>query len=532
MESRRHAMNPVNVVTVGDTENHVVDALEELRGTVRVVRRCPELLDLLAACQSGLARVAVVAGHADELTATLVDRLTAVGVSVVAVAADPAETARLRGIGVFPVTAHPTPETLAEAVMGALSARQFPQSTGFGVPAATSGAARPEFPGIHYDAGRGSSAAPAAGDRGAAGDAAAAGSQRQAAAPPGEPLPRTVAGPAVQHGGTQTTVRPGVFSRFRTAFSRPRPDGIGSRRAGMAATAGNKPAGPPGQDGKPPPRILAVWGPAGSPGRTTLALNMAAEYAAQGMRVLVIDADSYGASMAATLGLLDESASFAQACRVADQGVLTATELDRISSEVVFAGGSFALLTGLTRSERWPELRAAAVERVLQTARKIADVVVIDCGFCLETDEELSYDTVAPRRNAATLSVLGQADIIYAVGGSDAIGIPRLIRALAELPELCAGAGIEVVLNKVRRKAAGTQPQTALEQAWERFGPGLPISHFLPWDADVLDRALLEGRLLVEVAPDSALRRAIRSICCAPAQRNQKTAVSNATAKP
>ncbi|NVM95548.1 chromosome partitioning protein [Arthrobacter sp. AETb3-4] len=279
-------------------------------------------------------------------------------------------------------------------------------------------------------------------------------------------------------------------------------------------------------------RTLAVWGPIGSPGRTLLAVNMAGELAARGQRVMLVDADSYGASVAASLGLLDESASFAQACRVADQGLLTVAELARICSEVVCAGGTFSLLTGLTRSDRWPELRAAAVERVLQTARTMVDTVVIDCGFCLETDEELSYDTVAPRRNAATLAALAQADTIYAVGSADAVGIPRLIRALADLTEACAGSEVRVVLNKVRKKSAGGSPVKALEDAWQRFGPALPIGHVLPWDPDVPARALLEGQLLQELAPDSALRRAIRDICCAPVQGNHRTAVLSATARP
>ena len=39
----------------------VVGGLERLHGPVTVVRRCAELTELLAACQSGLARAAVVA---------------------------------------------------------------------------------------------------------------------------------------------------------------------------------------------------------------------------------------------------------------------------------------------------------------------------------------------------------------------------------------------------------------------------------------------------------------------------------------
>ena len=70
-----------------------------------------------------------------------------------------------------------------------------------------------------------------------------------------------------------------------------------------------------------------MWGPAGSPGRTLVAANIAGELAAEGKSVLLVDADSYGASVAAVLGLLDEAAGLAQACRLADQGLLDAEAL-------------------------------------------------------------------------------------------------------------------------------------------------------------------------------------------------------------
>ena len=90
----------IPVVTVGDSRDDLVGGLERLHGPVSVVRRCSELAELLAACQSGLARAAVVAAGSEELTASLVDRLSAVGVVVIALADDPEETARLRTIGV------------------------------------------------------------------------------------------------------------------------------------------------------------------------------------------------------------------------------------------------------------------------------------------------------------------------------------------------------------------------------------------------------------------------------------------------
>jgi len=547
----------VTVVAVGDTPEHAIEALERSRGPVAVVRRCPELAGLLAACQSGLAQVAVVAADTDALTATLVDRLTAVGVSVVAVAATPAEAARLRSIGAWPLTGTAGVELLTESVLAVVSARRHRPSASFGFPLAERPAdvprrglphstGLPDDALLQGDAGGRPFAGPTAGARGREPDSAAAAgpsaAEPSAAGPfPAGPFPgraSTAGEPADSAAGEP----PGQAGGGHAAHIQTRGGGRSGSHAPapgvLAKVAGRVKSAVAGAQesalaGDPVTRrTLAVWGPIGSPGRTLLAVNMAGELAARGQRVMLVDADSYGASVAASLGLLDESASFAQACRVADQGLLTVAELARICSEVVCAGGTFSLLTGLTRSDRWPELRAAAVERVLQTARTMVDTVVIDCGFCLETDEELSYDTVAPRRNAATLAALAQADTIYAVGSADAVGIPRLIRALADLTEACAGSEVRVVLNKVRKKSAGGSPVKALEDAWQRFGPALPIGHVLPWDPDVPARALLEGQLLQELAPDSALRRAIRDICCAPVQGNHRTAVLSATARP
>lgn len=585
----------ITVVSVGDTATGVIAALAQQPGDLRIVRRCPALADLLAACQSGLAQIAFVADDAGDLTATLVDRLTAVGVSVVAVADSPAEAQRLRGIGASAVTGSVTAETLGVAVRAAVEGRRHPRHAGFSVP--SPGAVSVEQdPMLMFDAGpglspeTGTSAARSAGvagsstqrslkraplkrtpKRGKAAPAAASAagpvaamasetaasaarsSERSASDDGGSGLTKpaveneVAAGNAAASGGTAagmpdhqlSTGKPvGLLAKFASSLH-PGRDTVPARgrakrpKSKKVSTASGQqpPAGRLPADGGVPGTLVAVWGPIGSPGRTTLSINLAAEQAAAGRRVMLIDADSYGASVAAALGLLDEAASFAQACRAADQGALTVAQLAKTATQVVFDGGTFSLLTGLTRADRWPELRAAAVERVLGLARELAGLVIVDCGFGLENDEELSYDTVAPRRNAATLTVLAQADIVYAVGNSDPIGIPRLIRGLGELQQAVPAAAVRVVVNKVRRKAVGGAPEKSLAQAWERFGPAQGISHFLPWDPDLTDKALLEGRLLLEIASDAPLRRAIREMDCAGDQRNSNTTVTNATAR-
>jgi MinD-like ATPase involved in chromosome partitioning or flagellar assembly len=262
-----------------------------------------------------------------------------------------------------------------------------------------------------------------------------------------------------------------------------------------------------------------------------MAVNIAGELAADGKSVLLVDADSYGASVGAVLGLLDEAAGLAQACRLADQGLLDSESLLRVAVPVTLKTGTFYVLTGITRSDRWTELRASALGLVLERAKEVAEVVVVDTGFCLEADEELSFDTMAPRRNVATLRSLELADKVFAVGSADSIGVPRLVRGLAELDAAVPGIEAEIVLNKVRASAVGRSPERQLREAWERYGPATAITAFLPADPAAADAALLSGSLLLEAAPDSRLRAGIANLVCARDQQNRRSSVLTTTAK-
>jgi MinD-like ATPase involved in chromosome partitioning or flagellar assembly len=426
----------IPVVTVGQAREDVVGGLERLHGPVTVVRRCAELTELLAACQSGLARAAVVADGCEGLTASLVDRLGAVGVAIIALTDDADEAARLRGIGV------------ASALTGVESAA----------------------------------------------------------------LAGRIAEAVAQLTGT---AKDATFG-----------SGLGDTSAALRQRPADQADVPPASGAG---KIIAVWGPAGSPGRTFVAANIAGELAADGKSVLLVDADSYGASVAAVLGLLDESAGIAQACRLADQGLLDADALLKVATPVTTKLGTFRVLTGITRADRWTELRAAALSLVLERAKEVADVVVVDTGFCLEADEELSFDTMAPRRNAATLRSLELADTIYAVGAADPVGVPRLVRGLAELELAVPHVSPVVVMNKVRAAAVGRSPERQLKDAWGRYGPSSQIAAFLPADSPAADAALLGGSLLLETAPDAKLRHAIAELVCAPVQRSSRSSVFSST---
>jgi Flp pilus assembly CpaE family ATPase len=256
--------------------------------------------------------------------------------------------------------------------------------------------------------------------------------------------------------------------------------------------------------------IIAVWGPTGAPGRTTVALNLACELARLDQPTVLVDADTYGGCIAQSLSLLDEAPGLAAATRSADQGNLDLAALARLAPEVSVG---LRVLTGIPKAERWPELRAAALEHVLALTRRLARFTVIDCGFSLEDDEELSYDTVAPRRNAATLTSLAVADQVLAVGSGDPIGLQRLVRGLQELGTV-ASPSPTVVINRVRSSAVGPRPESRIRDALTRFA-GIDDLRFIPDDPASLDGALLAGQSLAEAAPDSDVRKTLVALAIA-----------------
>lgn len=260
------------------------------------------------------------------------------------------------------------------------------------------------------------------------------------------------------------------------------------------------------------PRVIAVWGPAGAPGRTTIAIGLAAELAARGHSVCLIDADTYGGTVAPALGLLDESPGFAAACRLAGADTLTAAELDRVAQTASSASGApFSVLTGIGRPHRWPELSARRVTAVLDQCRQWRSIVIVDAGFNLEGDEEVSSDLAAPRRNGATIAALRVADAVVAVGAADPIGLARLLRTHADLLETVETAKVRIVANRVRASVLGIDPHGQVRQSLDRFA-GIRDAVLIDDDQDAADAALLTARPVPAAAPRSSLSKGVAEL--------------------
>lgn len=250
-------------------------------------------------------------------------------------------------------------------------------------------------------------------------------------------------------------------------------------------------------------KVIAVWGPTGAPGRSVLTLGLAAAAAARGISTMVVDADVYGGSQAQLLGLLDESSGLLAAARAANRGRL---DCDQLAAHARSVSPTLRVLSGLPRSDRWVELSPVLLRRILETARSLCSLTIMDCGFNVELDEEISYDTSAPRRNGATLSALNCADAVVVVGSADPVGLGRLLRAVADLRVQAPDVSPRVVVNRIRPSLGWSSDEVA---AMIRRTSQLEVEAFLPDDPAACDRAVVSGQTLRECAPGAKLTKAM-----------------------
>lgn len=272
----------------------------------------------------------------------------------------------------------------------------------------------------------------------------------------------------------------------------------------LPATTGPAEARPVPDQAHEPGRTVAVWGPTGAPGRTTVAVGVAAELAHRGLDTFLADVDGFGGAVAQHLGILDEISGLLAAARLANSGQLGHDRLATLARRVT---PSLRVLTGLPRADRWPEVRAAAFDEVLDRATGTTEFLVLDTSFNLEL-ESVPFGSTAPQRNGMTLAALERADEVVVVGSADPVGLARLARGLVELLEVVPGSAVHVAVNRARPSLGWGEKE--IRTMIEGFVTPRSV-HFLPEDRVTADRALMSGKSLAELG-DSPLRRALAGL--------------------
>jgi integrase len=136
-----------------------------------------------------------------------------------------------------------------------------------------------------------------------------------------------------------------------------------------------------GGDGDGPRgRLIAVVSGKGAPGKTTVAIGLAAALAERGRRVVLVDADLWGGTVGACLDLDPRRGLFALAYGRDASPAEWAARLDEELQE----GPGFMVLGGIERAEQRPSISADVVSGAIATLRERFEDVVIDAGCVRE----------------------------------------------------------------------------------------------------------------------------------------------------
>lgn len=252
-------------------------------------------------------------------------------------------------------------------------------------------------------------------------------------------------------------------------------------------------------------KIIAVWGTHGAPGRSTLALALAAYLNEQGSTILV-DCDINAPAQVQLLGLPENSSGLASAARLATHGELDST---RLVQTLLSAKADLQVLTGLGRSGRWRELPVASMNKVWEVCRHTAEYTVVDLSGGLE-EERVEDFAMEPDHDAVAAALLEQADLTLIVGAADPVGIRRLIQLLNSNRQAVGGRS-QVVVNRVRSSTAGADPNTAIGSVLARYTSASDIV-YVPADYRLFDKALMQAQPVAVVESRSAAAKSIAKL--------------------
>lgn len=248
-------------------------------------------------------------------------------------------------------------------------------------------------------------------------------------------------------------------------------------------------------------RLVSCWGSTGS-GKTSVSVNLSFELASLGMRVLLVDLDSYRPSIAALLGLVEAGPGITAVLRLARAGRLDAQELDRLSQEISFGKHTLRVVTGMNSPNRWPELDQQGLAEFFSFVRENFDYTILDLAG--ELEEGLFSQISGVPRNFAAVESLRNSDIALGLFVADQVGVNRFLFDMQEV-----GFEFWPIANRVRSSVLGRNPERQLRDTMFRKAQ-IKIHTTIPEDGAAMDAAQHRAQPLMLAAKSSKTREAIR----------------------
>jgi MinD-like ATPase involved in chromosome partitioning or flagellar assembly len=248
-------------------------------------------------------------------------------------------------------------------------------------------------------------------------------------------------------------------------------------------------------------RIVAVWGPKGSPGRSRIALEMATLAALKEPATLLVDADPTGGDLLQLLGVVEEIPTIVWAAR---SGAKKNLDVDALRGSVRRVGPRGPiLLPGIARPELAADVSEKGLRAALELFRSAFELTVVDTGPSI-----VDGDPGREPGNGGSMTrcVLNAADRVVAVCRADPIGIKNFMVGLERLRESVDPDKVIVVANRVLPGREREIDRLLRDRAGSR-----PIA-LVPDRHEDVTRAVFAGRPVTEMKPGSEIPSALAEI--------------------
>jgi MinD-like ATPase involved in chromosome partitioning or flagellar assembly len=267
-------------------------------------------------------------------------------------------------------------------------------------------------------------------------------------------------------------------------------------------------------------KLISFWSAHGSPGKSSLAISVAAELVSNQKQVLLIDADTHGPSIDVLLGLNDHPAGLAAACRLVFQQRFDAEQLERLSVNLEVGKNHLSVMTGLSSSSRWPEISEEKFSGLIDVAQASYDFVILDLASSIESD--VAQVSSLQQRNCVSRWALKNSDQVVAVCGADPVSIARHLDSISALSDIQVKAEVITIVNRLRVSVLGSSAKSQILETLFRLGQ-IQVAGFIPDDPAAADAALRSSIPLALGKRSSAARQAIALITktLILAQKNQ-----------
>lgn len=264
-----------------------------------------------------------------------------------------------------------------------------------------------------------------------------------------------------------------------------------------------------------PVNVIAIWGPSGSPGKSTVAANIATELSLSGQKVLLIDLDTLAPSLALGLGLVDTPAGLSACLRLVEQGRFSIDEYHRLTIAIALGRHELRFMPGLSAPHRWPEVSPERFAKLLESVSGLVDLVVVDLAQATQFKSQIFHPSTSmnmdPDRDDLLKEVLLRADKLVMLTGADPIAAQRFMQSQEYLSEVAPNRDQYVVVNRFRTGALGANAKEELEQTFLALTK-LRIDGFIPEDRENIDKAMLNGLPLALLKRSSPARQAIADL--------------------